>query len=478
MMSYSKELQKVQDWENTSIEAKANVQVETTVENEENVKFSLPIEITGKAKGQDLVQMNMKMGLKELKAMAKESGEDIEDMPDEINMNIFATKDKAYIEKKFFTELLKDKVPEEIKNIKEDYIALNVSDAAMGEIAPEDKAKLDEITEYASSKEFEAKVLDILEKAFKEFKPSKDIKITGNTYSYDANINDLVKDFNSALEVVVNNYSEIEEPIMELMKKFNAPVKQEDLKQIVDSYNKEQILEQSKTIEKALDGSNISMKTTFGKDSYKEDVKANINVANLFKLSMDMSSNAKKLDKAEIKLPTSVKEISMMEYISMLTSMMPEGESGPMVFVRVNGEDVDFEDQDPILKENRTLVPIRGLLENIGAEVNWDQKAQKVTAKKDDMNVEFTIGSKVAKVNGKDVNLDVAAEVVNNRTMIPLRFISENLGYKVKFDNENSPLYMIDIYNISEEELAQKEAEKLKELQELFKTEETEAVQK
>ena len=94
------------------------------------------------------------------------------------------------------------------------------------------------------------------------------------------------------------------------------------------------------------------------------------------------------------------------------------------------------------------------------------------------MDIELIIGSKVAKVNGKEVNLDVPAEVLNNRTMIPLRFISENLGYKVKFDNENSPIYMIDIYNISDEELAKKEEEKLKELEAMFADEKEEQIAK
>src|SRR5699024_7385941 len=82
MMSYSKELQRVSQWEGTSIDAKANIEVE--VKDEKAIKFSIPMELKGKSKGQNLVQMNMKMDLKAIKSMAKELGEEIPvSIPDE-----------------------------------------------------------------------------------------------------------------------------------------------------------------------------------------------------------------------------------------------------------------------------------------------------------------------------------------------------------------------------------------------------------
>lgn len=477
MMSYSKELQRVSQWEGTSIDAKANIEVE--VKDEKAIKFSIPMELKGKSKGQNLVQMNMKMDLKAIKSMAKELGEEIPvSIPDEVNMNIFATNEKAYIEKKFFTDMLGDEASEELKNIKEDYLAINIGANSMQGANTIDQAKIETITKYMQSKEFEAEIFGIVEKAFKGFKPSTDVKVKDNTYSYEASINDIVKDFNNAVDSVVNNYSEFEEPIIELMKKFEMPIEKEDLKEMVNSYNKEKFEEQTKLVEETLKGSKISSKTTFDKDSYTQEIKYVLNVENMVSMNMTMTTNSKKVDNVEITLPTSVKEITMMEYFTMISGISPQEISGPMIFVKVNGEEIYFEDQEPVLKENRTLVPVRALLENIGAEVKWDQKAQKVSAKKDDMDIELIIGSKVAKVNGKEVNLDVPAEVLNNRTMIPLRFISENLGYKVKFDNENSPIYMIDIYNISDEELAKKEEEKLKELEAMFADEKEEQIAK
>src|SRR5699024_10968839 len=122
---------------------------------------------------------------------------------------------------------------------------------------------------------------------------------------------------------VVNNYSEFEEPIIELMKKFEMPIEKEDLKEMVNSYNKEKFEEQTKLVEETLKGSKISSKTTFDKDSYTQEIKYLLNVENMVSMNMTMTTNSKKVDNVEITLPTSVKEITMMEYFTMISGISP-----------------------------------------------------------------------------------------------------------------------------------------------------------
>src|SRR5699024_12582905 len=98
---------------------------------------------------------------------------------------------KAYIEKKFFTDMLGDEASEELKNIKEDYLAINIGANSMQGANTIDQAKIETITKYMQSKEFEAEIFGIVEKAFKGFKPSTDVKVKDNTYSYEASINDI-----------------------------------------------------------------------------------------------------------------------------------------------------------------------------------------------------------------------------------------------------------------------------------------------
>ncbi len=93
-------------------------------------------------------------------------------------------------------------------------------------------------------------------------------------------------------------------------------------------------------------------------------------------------------------------------------------------------------DVAPVIIENRTLVPLRGIFSAFGAEVSWDGTLQKVTIKTAEKTIELKIGSNIALVNGQDTLLDTFPRLVNNRTMVPLRFISESIGVQVDWDPE------------------------------------------
>ncbi|MCM3715293.1 copper amine oxidase N-terminal domain-containing protein [Alkalihalobacillus oceani] len=99
-------------------------------------------------------------------------------------------------------------------------------------------------------------------------------------------------------------------------------------------------------------------------------------------------------------------------------------------------------DQAPVIEQGRTLVPLRGVFEALGATVKWNQKAQTVTAKKGDQTIELVIGKKQGKRNGQAYFLDVPPKVIHGRTMVPLRFISEALGYEVKWDSSIQTVFI------------------------------------
>ena len=94
-------------------------------------------------------------------------------------------------------------------------------------------------------------------------------------------------------------------------------------------------------------------------------------------------------------------------------------------------------DQPAIVVNDRTLVPLRGIFEALGAKVYWNGENESVTAIKDDINIYLQIGNKTATKNGKEIALDVPAQVVNDRTLVPVRFVSEALGAKVDWDDKN-----------------------------------------
>ncbi|HWP31524.1 MAG TPA: copper amine oxidase N-terminal domain-containing protein [Fimbriimonadales bacterium] len=87
----------------------------------------------------------------------------------------------------------------------------------------------------------------------------------------------------------------------------------------------------------------------------------------------------------------------------------------------------------PRIVDNRVLVPFREIFEHLGAFVEWRPSTRTIYARKGDNNLELRVGSMTAKVNGSDVSLDVPAQIFGGYTYIPLRFVSESLGYDVNW---------------------------------------------
>ncbi len=85
-------------------------------------------------------------------------------------------------------------------------------------------------------------------------------------------------------------------------------------------------------------------------------------------------------------------------------------------------------DTPPTIVDDRTLVPVRAIAEALDATVSWNDKTRKVTITTDSNEVTIQIG-----VSNKKIGLDVAPIIQNSRTLVPLRFVSENLGANVKW---------------------------------------------
>ena len=104
-----------------------------------------------------------------------------------------------------------------------------------------------------------------------------------------------------------------------------------------------------------------------------------------------------------------------------------------VICVSVNGKTVPF-DQPPVLENGRTLVPLRAIFEALGASVEWDAVAQTVRSVKGNNQISLQIGSATMYVNGTPKTLDVAAKIINGRTLVPVRAVSEAFGGKVEWD--------------------------------------------
>ena len=110
----------------------------------------------------------------------------------------------------------------------------------------------------------------------------------------------------------------------------------------------------------------------------------------------------------------------------------------------VNGETKTL-DSPPVIKNSRTLLPIRTVVESLGGTVDWSDSEKKVTVSLGTNTIELWIGKSTAKVNGTDKPIDpsnpkVVPEIINSRTMLPLRFVTENLGATVDWNDKTKTI--------------------------------------
>ncbi|MBU8906838.1 copper amine oxidase N-terminal domain-containing protein [Desertibacillus haloalkaliphilus] len=104
------------------------------------------------------------------------------------------------------------------------------------------------------------------------------------------------------------------------------------------------------------------------------------------------------------------------------------------VSIYIENDEKQYYNNEGVIENGTTLVPLRGIFESLGATVQWNQKEKTIDAAKGDTTVWLKIGSNTAKVNGKEVNISVPAQVREGRTFVPLRFISQSLGEAVHWE--------------------------------------------
>jgi N-acetylmuramoyl-L-alanine amidase len=115
--------------------------------------------------------------------------------------------------------------------------------------------------------------------------------------------------------------------------------------------------------------------------------------------------------------------------------------------IRIEIDQVELEsDVDPLIEEGRTLLPARALFEKLGGSVSWNASKREVTILYEGKTIVLTINNNIAIVNSQKVKMDVPAKIVNSRTVIPIRFVSENFGLFVEWDGAKR-LVSVDTVN-------------------------------
>ena len=103
----------------------------------------------------------------------------------------------------------------------------------------------------------------------------------------------------------------------------------------------------------------------------------------------------------------------------------------------VNGTEKEIDEgrgTAPVIVNDRTLVPIRAIIEEMGGAVSWDEAAQTATLNYANDEIRLVINSATAYLNDEPNTIDTAPTVINDRTMLPIRFIAESFKFDVDWD--------------------------------------------
>ena len=117
--------------------------------------------------------------------------------------------------------------------------------------------------------------------------------------------------------------------------------------------------------------------------------------------------------------------------------------------VKLDGSYVKFSGQEPTVINNRTMVPLRGIFENLGYSIEWDANTKTATLNKDNKSISIQTGADSFSVNGVGKKLDVPAQILNGSLMLPLRAICEAAGLSVVWDSNSKTVVMTNIAQVT-----------------------------
>lgn len=116
--------------------------------------------------------------------------------------------------------------------------------------------------------------------------------------------------------------------------------------------------------------------------------------------------------------------------------------------VKLDGNYIKFSGQEPTVINNRTMVPLRGIFEELGYSIEWDADTKTAVLKKDSNSISIQTGANSFKANGETKKLDVPAQILNGSLMLPLRAIGEAAGLSVVWDSSSKTVIMTSIAEV------------------------------
>ena len=207
-------------------------------------------------------------------------------------------------------------------------------------------------------------------------------------------------------------------------------------KNITITFNSEPATPPSLTIISPQDGTIVyeqsivvTGQTDVGAQVQVNGEKVDVSENGSFTKTVQLVSNENTIDIKATKNGQVTEKKILVKYVKAISMKLQIGNKNAIV----NGEVVSL-DSPPVIIKNRTLVPLRVISESFGADVKWDPVLRIVEINFGSTDIKLQIGSNKASVNGKEVTLDVPPQIINGRTMVPLRFIVESFNANVAWD--------------------------------------------
>lgn len=432
-LSYLDQVSKTSKWTNYTQEGKVTVKIEAKDDNGKDINVTIPAEFKATAEGIK-GKVEVKYDLKSFKETLNKTSDKHElgiEIPDKIDLTLYTDGTKIAVKKSDILGLLGKEAPKELKDVKEEYLGFDSTGQE-----DMDQKKLEE---YVKSEEFKTDMIKLVKDGLDGFKASKEMTVDKNTYTYEATLKEALDDFEDAVETLAKNRDKVAATVADMAVKMGyKDVTVEKVKTELAKIDSDK-LDDALDSDDELKDSKVKFSTTFGENTMDQCFSMTFKMDKVGKVSVEATTKTVRDDKAKVSYPASVKYYTQED---LMKSVTPN--QGPMFLVTLNDDFVEFEDVQPIIKDNRTLVPFRAILEKAGAKVDWNQEAKKVTAELDGKKIEMTIGQKKIMVDGKEVELDVAPMIKEGRTLIPLRGMFENLGFKVEYE-KTGQIHSIEI---------------------------------
>ena len=135
--------------------------------------------------------------------------------------------------------------------------------------------------------------------------------------------------------------------------------------------------------------------------------------------------------------------------------------------VTIDGAEVVFTGQPPVIVEGRTLVPVRGVFEQLGFEVGWNEEARQAALSSNNHSIVLTIGNEIFTTDNVNHTLDVPAQIIGGSTMLPIRAVLESVGYDLDWNEETRTIHIF-LAETQEERNRRLDAERISNLSALL----------